>query len=79
MKTLVQKWGNSLALRIPKAMAEQIHVKAGAPVEILEDGGRLMIRPTGGRVNLKTLLSKITSENLHAETETGDAAGKEVW
>jgi len=79
MKTVVQKWGHSLALRIPKAMAEHIKVKEGAPVEIQEDGNALLIKPVGAKPSLKELLSKVTPENLHGETKTGKAVGKEVW
>jgi antitoxin MazE len=78
MKTVVQKWGNSLALRIPKAMAEQIKVKEGAPVEITGEKGGLMIRATSAKKTLKELLSQVTAENLHGETQTGPAVGKEI-
>jgi len=79
MKTVVQKWGHSLALRIPKTMAEHIKVKEGAPVEITEDKGNLLIKPTPAKLSLKDLLSKVKPENLHGETKTGRPVGKEVW
>ena len=79
MKTVVQKWGHSLALRIPKTMAEHIKVSEGAPVEIVEDKGNLLIKPTLARPSLKALLSRIKAENLHGETKTGRRVGKEVW
>lgn len=79
MKTVVQKWGNSLALRIPKSMAEHIKVKAGAPVEITEDRGHLLIKPSPTKISLKELLAKVKPENLHGATKTGPAVGKEVW
>ena len=79
MKTVVQKWGNSLALRIPKTMAEHIKVKEGAPVEVREDGGTLWIKPLGAKPSLRELLGKIKPENLHGETKTGRAVGKEAW
>lgn len=79
MRTVVQKWGHSLALRIPKTMAEHIKVKAGAPVEITQDGQNLLIKPSPAKESLKDLLSKIKTENLHGETQTGGPAGQEVW
>ena len=79
MKTVVQKWGNSLALRIPKMMAEYIKVKEGASVEITENKGSLMIASASVKPSLKELLSKIKPENLHGEIETGLPVGKEVW
>lgn len=79
MKTVVQKWGHSLALRIPKTMAEHIKVREGAPVEITEDRGNLLIKPTLEKPSLKELLSRVKPENLHGETQTGRRVGKEVW
>ncbi|HJT25496.1 MAG TPA: AbrB/MazE/SpoVT family DNA-binding domain-containing protein [bacterium] len=79
MKTVVQKWGHSLALRIPKTMAVHIKIREGAPVEIVENGGALLIKPTATKPSLKELLSKVTPENLHGETKTGKVVGKEVW
>jgi antitoxin MazE len=79
MKTVVQKWGNSLALRIPKTMAEHIKVKEGVSVDIREDGDTLFIRPSKTKLTLKELLAKVKPENLHGETQTGYVVGKEVW
>jgi antitoxin MazE len=79
MKTFVQKWGHSLALRIPKTMAEHINVTEGAPVEITESRGNLLIKPAPAKLLLKDLLSKIKPGNLHGETKTGQPVGKEVW
>jgi antitoxin MazE len=79
MKTVLQKWGNSLALRIPKTMAEHMKVRVGAPIEITESKGHLLITPTLSKPSLKELLSKVKPENLHGEIETGRPVGKEVW
>ena len=79
MKTLVQKWGNSLAVRIPKTMAEHIKIKEGAAVDMVEERGGLLIKPQGGRASLKALLTKVRPENLHRETRTGRPRGKEIW
>ncbi len=79
MKSVVQKWGNSLALRIPKAMAEHIKVREGAPVEITGEKGGLWIRTSKTKKTLKELLANVTPENLHGETQTGHVVGKEIW
>ncbi len=79
MKTVVQKWGNSLALRIPKSMAEYIKVKEGGSVELTEEKGNLLIKPAQAKPSLKELLSQIKPGNLHDETQTGRPVGKEVW
>jgi antitoxin MazE len=60
-------------------MAEHIKVRAGAPVEITEDRGNLLITPTRAKSSLKELLAKVKPENLHGETKTGRVVGKEVW
>jgi len=80
MRTRVQKWGNSLALRIPKSFAVEAGLHKERPVDIsLADGG-LVIRPvTEPKLTLKQLLARVTKENLHHEVDTGPAVGKETW
>ena len=80
MKARVQKWGNSLALRIPKAFAEEVGLQREAPVEVSLADGKLVVTPIVKReLTLKQLLAKITQENLHHEVDTGHAAGNETW
>ena len=80
MRTRVQKWGNSLALRIPKSFAAEIGLRKEAPVEISLADGELIIRPiTESKLTLKQLLARVTKENLHHEVDTGPAVGKEAW
>jgi len=80
MKTRVQKWGNSLALRIPKSFAEEAGLHADAAVELSLGKGRLVIKPiTPQPLTLDRLLRDITDENLPSEWDTGPAVGKEAW
>ena len=80
MKTRIQKWGNSLALRIPKSFAEEVHLGQGSQVEISLSDGKLLISPAPERVfTLEQLLAGITEQNLHCEVDTGGATGNEVW
>lgn len=80
MQTQVKKWGNSLALRIPKSLAEQLDMKTDTEVEIVVEDGQLVIKPLPEpELTLEALLSQITAENLHEEVETGTAVGSEVW
>ena len=83
MKTRVQKWGNSLALRIPKALATETGLGENAEVELSSDNGRLVITPRKrtrkGKYKLKDLLRGITPENLHGEISFGPPVGREVW
>ena len=80
MKTRVQKWGNSLALRIPKSFAAEVGLQRETTVELALAGGRLVITPIARpKLTLKQLLAKVTKENLHHEIDTGYAVGNETW
>ena len=80
MKTAVQQWGNSLALRIPKAFAEQARVKKGTAVSLTLEKGRLVVAPLQAEeMSLKKLLAKVTPRNIHPETGWGSPVGKEIW
>lgn len=80
MTSRVQKWGSSLALRIPKSLAAELGLKDNSPVEVRLCAGKLIItssaRPTA---SLDDLLAKVTKKNLHSEVNTGPAKGAEVW
>jgi antitoxin MazE len=77
MKTVVQKWGNSLGIRIPSLYVKEFGLKSGSSVEILEDGGKLVILPK--KTTLESLLSQVNEENMHAYVDTGSSVGKEEW
>lgn len=80
MRTHVQKWGNSLALRIPKSFADEVGLRADAAVELSLVEGKLVVQPvTPQPLTLEELLRGVTDENLPGEWDTGPAAGKEVW
>ena len=80
MKLKVQKWGNSLALRIPKALAIKANVASGSTVEMSLANGELRIKPIEDQeYTLEELLSGITAENIHEEVSTGIPQGKESW
>jgi len=80
MKTRIQKWGNSLALRIPKSFASEVGLDKESPVDVSLADGKLVIAPVSQpKPTLKQLLAKITKDNLHHEVDTGPAAGNETW
>ena len=80
MKARVQKWGNSLALRIPKSFATEAGLHADSAVELSLVGGALVVQPIKPQpLTLDQLLRGITDENLPGEWDTGPAIGKEVW
>jgi antitoxin MazE len=80
METTVQKWGNSLAVRIPKAFAEEAGVLAGSSVDISVADGQIVVRRLRQpKATLDELLGAVTPENIHAEVDTGPAVGREAW
>jgi antitoxin MazE len=79
MRTRIQKWGNSLGLRIPKAFADDVEVEEGSTVDIRVEDGGLVVRPVHRkRYALSELLEGVTPGNLHEEVGTGDAVGREA-
>ena len=80
MQTKIQKWGNSLGLRIPKSFAAQAGVEAGSEVDLSLEDGELVIRPKRvPKYDLRVLLRRVTAENVHTEAESGQPVGWEVW
>ena len=80
MLTKVQKWGNSLALRIPKAFAVDARLENDSFVEISIDKGKIVITPVlAPSWTLDELLAGITKDNIHSEIDMGFAVGNEVW
>lgn len=78
MTVSLKKWGNSLALRIPKDMAKTLHIDNNSLLELDIKNGILTMRPKQNNL-LETLVSKINNENLHKEVETGRNVGNEEW
>ena len=80
MQTTIQKWGNSLAVRIPKLFVKEAHLAYGTSVDLSVDAGKIIIDPDSApEYRLEDLLKGVTKRNVHAEVETGEAVGREVW
>jgi antitoxin MazE len=80
MQTKIQKWGNSLGLRIPRSFAAEAQMEEGATVDLSVKDGRLLVRPLRVRkYSLNRLLRKVSRQNLHREVATGRAVGREAW
>lgn len=77
MQTVVQKWGNSLGIRIPAVFTREFNLKNGSSVEIIEEEGKLVIVPK--KQSLDELLSLVTKDNIHSSVDTGISVGKEEW
>jgi antitoxin MazE len=80
MRSKVQKWGNSLALRIPKPYAEEAGLSPDTPVELsLQEGKLVVARADALAYSLQELLAGITPRNIHREIDLGPAVGDETW
>ncbi len=80
MKGRVQKWGNSLAIRLPKSFAEEVGLRSDSSVELSLVRGKIVVAPIARpRLSLKHLLAQVTEENLHREIDAGSATGNEAW
>lgn len=80
MKTKVSRWGNSLALRLPKKLATSHRIFENSSVEIIEKEDGLLLRPSPRETyNLDALLKEVTKENAHEEVSDGPARGRESW
>jgi antitoxin MazE len=78
MNATIQKWGNSLALRIPKPVARQIQVEEGDDVELRVSADELVVRPARPKYSLASLIKGIKPTNRHTEVDWGEARGREV-
>ena len=80
MLSKVQKWGNSLAVRIPRLLAQETGLSAEAAVEIRVRDGYLVVEPLRApSYSLAELLDRVTPANLHEEEDLGGAMGGEAW
>ncbi len=80
MQGVVRKWGNSAAVRIPASVLAAAEVRLDQPVDVREEGGRIIIEPLRpARYDIETLVGKITDENRHEPVDMGPPAGKESW
>lgn len=79
MVSKVQKWGNSLAVRIPKTFAEEVDLAEDSSVEISVEDGRIVVAPARPEWQLSDLVSGITQANRHREILWGKRSGSEAW
>lgn len=80
MTTKVQKWGNSLAIRLPKELTDRFALFQGSGVVISDDKKSIKIKPVGEReMSLKEMVKKINKFNRHEEIDFGPPVGKEIF
>ena len=78
MEIIVQKWGNSLGIRIPSLFVKEYNLRSGIKVEIFDDGDKISIKPKGA-FTLGELMKNVTPENMHKNIDTGLPVGNEEW
>ena len=79
MRARISRWGNSLAVRLPRAVTEAAGATEGTEVDVSAAAGRIVLRSVPRAYTLEDLLGGVTRRNLHAETETGSPVGRERW
>jgi antitoxin MazE len=80
MNARIQKWGNSLALRIPKTVADDTHLGNGSVVNLAVRGGKVIVEPVRRtKYTLEKLLKGVSKKNIHPSVDTGPAVGREAW
>lgn len=78
MTVSLKKWGNSLALRIPKDILNTLAIGDNSVMELTVNNGMLIVKPKTNTL-LESLVSQINSDNLHKEIDTGRSVGNEEW
>jgi len=79
MRSRAQKWGNSLAVRVPKAVTEKVGLREGDEVDIEAVAGGIRLKPVRTGPALKDLVRGITRDNVHEEQDFGRPVGREAW
>jgi antitoxin MazE len=79
VRAKIQKWGNGIGLRVPKAIANGASLHAGSEVELTVVNGRLVVAPVDEDPSLEEMLDRVTDENRHGLIDWGPAVGKEAW
>jgi len=78
MEIVVQKWGNSLGIRIPSIFVKEYNLRKGSKVEIFDDGEKISIKPKNDFI-LAELMKNVAPENMHTSIDTGLPLGNKAW
>jgi antitoxin MazE len=79
MRASVARWGNSLAVRLPRSLAEDAHLSEGSDITLTAESGRIIVETARPRYALDDLLAQMKPEHRRGEVEWGEPAGGEVW
>ena len=78
MQVLLSKWGNSLGLRLPKALTAEIGVSESQKVEVRAEGGRIIVEPVRRTLTLEQMMENVTPEAMREAWDWGDDVGREI-
>ena len=78
MQVVLSKWGNSLGLRLPKALTAEIGVSEGQKVEVRAEGGRIIVEPVRKTLTLEQMMENVTPEAMREAWDWGDDVGREI-
>ena len=78
MEAKIQKWGNSLGVRIPMSIVKDLSLENGSAVEVIKENDNIVIKPLL-KVNVSDLIDQISDDNLHSEVDWGTPEGNEIW
>lgn len=79
MGVFIRKWGNSAAVRLPASALTAAGIAVDDPVEVREEGGRIVIERAPAKLDLAALIDQITPGNRHEEVDWGQPVGREFW
>ena len=79
MQTIIRKWGNSLAVRLPQHVVAELAIKEGSSLNVSVDDGALVMKPSRPKYSLDDLLKNHVASHNHGEFDWGKAVGKEEW
>ena len=79
MTTKIQKWGNSLAVRLPKNVVNKFKLRQGNAIDVIPSAKNILLKPAKKIETLEMLVDQITPKNVHRKMGWGDPAGREVW
>jgi antitoxin MazE len=78
MQVLLSKWGNSLGLRLPKALTAEIGMSEGQKVEVRAEGGRIIVEPVRKKLTMEQMMENVTPEAMREAWDWGDDVGREI-
>ena len=79
METIARKWGNSIGIRIPKLLANELKIDDGVRIEMKIQNGRIYLKPKKNTLQLDKLLLQVSDDNIHKEISSGKPMGNEIW